>query len=143
MAHNKPYLSKGQITEHFALWEFCNEDAKEEAKIVLSPTFIEHIQMLEELRNILGYSLDVSSGYRTSTYNKECGGDKNSAHLDGLATDITSIPQKDYNAVTFYWKAICKAHNKIGGINYYKWGVHLCSDEGRFGNTSFTVRDKR
>lgn len=143
MAKNQPYMVEGKITKHFALWEFCNADATDDVKLVLSPQFIEHVQMLEELRQLLGYALNISSGYRTSKYNAMCGGDKNSAHLDGLATDITSIPARDYELVTNYWRAICNAHQKIGGINYYNWGVHLCSNEDRFGNKKFTIRDKR
>ncbi len=143
MAHNKPYMIEGKITKHFAAWEFCNEEAQEEVKLIITPEFIEHVQMLEELRQLLGYSMDVSSGFRTPTYNAECDGSPNSAHLEGLATDITSIPQRDFELVTDYWRCICAIHRKIGGINYYPWGVHLCSDEGRFGNTSFKIRDYR
>ncbi len=143
MAHNKPYMIEGKITKHFAAWEFCNEEAQEEVKLIITPEFIEHVQMLEELRQLLGYSLDVSSGFRTPTYNEAVDGSPNSAHLEGLATDITSIPQRDFELVTDYWRCICAIHKKIGGVNYYPWGMHLCSDEGRFGNNKFVIRDYR
>lgn len=143
MAKDTSYMVSGKITPHFSIWEFANSLAKDKTKLVISPEFIEHVQMLEEIRTELGYSMDVSSGYRTVSFNKKCGGSNNSAHLDGLATDITSIKQKDFDGVRFMWKKICEQHNKIGGINFYDWGVHLCSDEGRFGNKKFTVRDYR
>lgn len=143
MASNKSYLAKGNITKNFALWEFCNSEAKEDTKIVISPEFIEHVQMLQQIRNILRYPMNVSSGYRTVSYNKSCGGDKNSAHLDGLATDFKGIPQTDYQTIAWLWTCVCEQHNKIGGINYYTNGIHLCSNEDRFGNTKFVIRDYR
>lgn len=143
MAKNIPYNMFGNITPHFALWEFCNADANEDCKLVVTPEFFEHVQMLEELRTTLGYPLNVSSGYRTASYNKACGGDKNSAHLVGLATDIKSIHPEELEKVTHYWETICSVHNKIGGINYYTNGIHLCSNEDRFGNTKFVIRDYR
>jgi len=142
MAKNMPYMAKGQITAHFALWEFCNAENDEEIKIEISPEFIEHVQMLEMLRTMIGHPLDVSSGWRSKKYNEECGGSPDSAHLVGLATDVYA-EQSELPLLTRCWKAVCKAFNKVGGINYYPWGVHLCSNEDRFGNKDFTIRDKR
>ena len=100
-------------------------------------------QMLQELRDWYGKSLEVSSWYRTKSFNESCGGSSDSAHLDGLATDINNIPESKYGEFKTAWEVICKNHGKIGGCNYYNWGMHFCSDEGRFGNKKFTVRDYR
>jgi uncharacterized protein YcbK (DUF882 family) len=45
---------------------------------------------LEEIRSLLGVPVLVSSGYRCPALNKAVGGSKGSAHLLGLAADITA-----------------------------------------------------
>lgn len=137
------YMIDGRITKNFTLAEMANKQAAETTKLELTPKMVEHAQMIQELRNWHGKALNVSSWYRTAAYNKKCGGDKKSAHLDGLATDINSIPASMYHDFTVAWKMICAAHGKVGGVNYYSWGMHFCSDEGRFGHKEFQIRDKR
>lgn len=138
-----PYLTDGRIVKNFSLTEMANTKAAENIKLVLSPACVEHANMMQELRDWYGKPLNVSSWYRTKSFNKSCNGSKNSAHLDGLATDINNIPESLYDEFTTAWQVICANHNKIGGVNYYKWGMHFCSDEGRFGNEKFTIRDYR
>lgn len=137
------YQITGNITKNFTLEEIANKQAKETVKLVLTPEIVEHAMMMQELRDVYGKPITVNSWYRTKTFNNSLGGSaSNSAHLDGLATDIKLHPE-DYKKVTEWWRTICSRHKKIGGINYYTNGVHLCSDEGRFGNKSFITRDYR
>lgn len=132
----------GKITENFTVEELANNKAQEVIKINLTPKLIEFIQMVQELRDVYGKPINVNSCYRTESYNRSVGGDKNSAHLEGVALDFKAHPE-DYVKLTEWWRAICSSHNKIGGINYYTNGVHITNDEARFGNKSFTVRDYR
>lgn len=46
--------------------------------------------MLEEVRALIGSSVVVSSGYRSPEVNAAVGGSANSAHMAGLAADITA-----------------------------------------------------
>ena len=137
------YLIDGKVTKNFSLAEIANKQAKESTKLNLTYKMVEHAQMMQELRNWYGKALNVSSWYRTPSFNKSCGGDENSAHLDGLATDINNIPEELYDKFAVAWETICSAHGKIGGVNKYDWGMHFCSDEGRFGYRSFQIRDYR
>lgn len=137
------YMIDGNITKNFKLSEMCNTNTKSETKLTLTPKMVEHAQMMQELRDWYGKPLNVSSWYRTAQYNTFCGGDVNSAHLDGLATDITGIPEDMFDEFTTAWKTICSIHNKVGGVNYYSWGMHFCSNEDRFGHKDFQTRDKR
>lgn len=137
------YMIDGKITKNFSLAEIANKAADETTKLMLTPEVVEHAQMMQGLRNWYGKPLNVSSWYRTPKFNRSCGGDKNSAHLDGLATDINNIPASMYHDFTVAWKMICATHGKVGGVNYYAWGMHFCSDEGRFGHKEFQIRDKR
>lgn len=137
------YNVSGQLTKNFSVSEIANKQSQDTTKLVLTPQLVEHAQMMQELRNWYGAPLNVSSWYRTPSFNKSCKGDANSAHLDGLATDINNIPKDKYEMFAIAWEVICKNHNKIGGCNYYDWGMHFCSDEGRFGHKCFVIRDRR
>ena len=51
----------------------------------MSPEFV---RLLDQLRDKLGYSLRINSGFRTEEHNKQVGGKPNSAHTNGVAADI-------------------------------------------------------
>lgn len=46
------------------------------------------IELLEEIREFVGFPLVITSGYRCPARNAEVGGAPNSAHLGGEAADI-------------------------------------------------------
>lgn len=52
-------------------------------------------QYLQVLRDLFGKPILVTSGFRTPDVNKAVGGSKNSAHLTGLAADITAVKKAD------------------------------------------------
>lgn len=133
----------GRITKNFSLWEMMNKEADESTKLVLTPENTEFTQMMQELREWYGKPLEVSSWYRTPASNEKVGGDSKSAHLDGRACDINNIPQNLYKDFTTAWQVICSIHGKIGGVNYYDWGMHFTDYEDKFGNTKFVIRENR
>lgn len=133
----------GRITKNFTLSEMMNNESNDDIKLVITPEVVEHAQMMQELREWYGKPLNVSSWYRTSTFNKSVGGDTNSIHLDGRATDINNIPESLYHDFTIAWQVICSIHNKIGGVNYYDWGMHFDSYEDKFGYKTFQTREYR
>ena len=45
---------------------------------------------MQEVRNLLGVPINVSSGYRSPQVNAAVGGARNSQHLQGLAADFTA-----------------------------------------------------
>lgn len=55
----------------------------------------ELVSMLDEAREIACVPFIITSGFRTSTHNKEVGGVENSAHLSGLAVDIKCLDSSD------------------------------------------------
>lgn len=133
----------GRIVKNFSISEMMNKQAKDDIKLVLTPEVVEHAQMIQELRDWCGRGLNISSWYRTKAFNKSCGGATNSCHLDGLATDINNIKQSEFNDFTVAWQTICSAHNKVGGVCYYKWGMHFDSHSDKFGYKSFRTKDYR
>ena len=135
----------GRITKNFSLLEMMNKEASDEIKLVLTPEVVEFTQMIQELRDWYGKPLNPSSWYRTKKFNarKDVNGAPNSAHLNGRAVDFNNIPKVKYSDFTIAWQVICHRHGKIGGVNYYSWGMHFTDYEDKFGNAKFTVRDKR
>lgn len=135
----------GRIVKNFSLEEMSNTKAQEDVKLVLTPEVVEHAFMMQELRDWYGNPLNVSSWYRTKSFNArpDVKGSSNSIHLDGRATDIDNIPEVLYQAFTIAWQVICSIHGKIGGVDYYPWGMHFDSYEDKFGHKTFQIRDYR
>lgn len=142
----------GRLTKNFTLQEYANSKAKDYVKAVLSPESIIHALMMQELRDWAAETypkdfgrngLIVSSWYRTSSFNKSVGGASNSAHLDGRATDINNISEKHFDAFTIAWQVICQRWGKIGGVVYYRWGMHFDSYSDKFGCVKFRIDDRR
>ncbi len=76
---------------------------------------------LEQVRELIGRPLHINSGYRSPEVNARVGGAKISAHMDGLAADITCPPfltpldlctaisesQVDFDQVILEYKSWC------------------------------------
>lgn len=137
-----------KLAPNFAVWELANTKARERVKLVMGERSWEFLRELQKLRNLyyaqFGRGLDVSSFYRTASYNKTCGGSVNSAHLDARAADLINIPQTRYGIITRWWADITAQAGKVGGINYYPDDrLHVTDFEQKFGNSTFKVRDYR
>jgi uncharacterized protein YcbK (DUF882 family) len=75
---------KTLLTKNFQAREFdckCN-------KCPETPIDLDHIKRLQKLRDDLGASITINSAYRCPTHNAAVGGEKNSIHMKGQATDI-------------------------------------------------------
>lgn len=56
---------------------------------------METASKLQQIRDVFGQPIKVNSGYRTLEVNKAVGGAKASAHMRGLAADITARKKRD------------------------------------------------
>ena len=89
-------IKNQQLTEHFNLLEFFpNEKYRNKINQLggVDDTIFDRIQMvaekLEKIRAKFGkYAIIITSGYRTSEQNYNCGGCKSSRHTYGLAVDF-------------------------------------------------------
>lgn len=144
--------TKGPV-EYFTWTEIANNLSKNAIKLVIKDwkNFIDHAMMMNELRiwavltypSIFKFGLHVSSWFRDPEFNASVDGASNSAHLDARATDIDNIPAKLFKTFTTKWKSICLKYNKIGGVEYYDWGMHFDSYSDKFGFKSFRSDDNR
>lgn len=71
------------LSPHFNLQEFDSPDTGE---VMLESELVDR---LERLRTLVGKEIYVVSGYRTPEHNRFVGGQANSFHLRGMASDIT------------------------------------------------------
>ncbi len=87
--------------EHFSFLELIHTNES----VNNVPCQMEHVenlvllaQLLEEIRNLYGHPIVVTSAFRNSLVNAKVGGVSNSYHLQGRAADIRPNlhPSKDY-----------------------------------------------
>lgn len=80
-----------RLTEHFSLAEFTATSTG----LTNIPSDIELdrikrlAKVLEDVRQVLGHPITISSGFRSEAVNRAAGGVDNSAHRLGLAVDFT------------------------------------------------------
>lgn len=59
----------------------------------------EHIAKLDKARHISGIPYHIISGYRDPKHNKDVGGVENSAHTQGLATDLSTGSSRTHGLI--------------------------------------------
>lgn len=83
-----------QLSTHFALEEFLTSDTAALHGIDNTPNSNALVNLkilantLELVRELLGHPITITSGYRCAELNALVGGQKMSAHLDGMAVDF-------------------------------------------------------
>jgi uncharacterized protein YcbK (DUF882 family) len=78
-----------KLTKDFNRSEFdCNDGSVMPKEVLLNIQKLAN--QLQVLRDCLGVTITVNSGYRSPSYNKKIGGVSNSQHVIGKAADITA-----------------------------------------------------
>lgn len=106
-----------KISPNFRVREFKCSDGSD-------PVFVgdELLEVLQDLRDVSGDEVYITSGYRSVTYNSRVSKSKKSKHTYGIAADITS---KVWTAKQVFDYLDAKYFDKYG-IGYYKKGyVHI------------------
>ncbi len=86
-----------------------------------APVVSELVDALQELRDKVGAPLEVSSGYRCITHNRELESKDTSQHTLGKAADV--IAPRNMSAEKFY--ELADSMPVFLGIGRYTWGLHL------------------
>lgn len=82
---------------------------------------VELLEVLEDLREFFGVPVTINSGCRCSKHNADVGGEPNSKHMQGIASDVTvknTLPVKVYTYLD------TKYPDKYG-LGLYKGWVHI------------------
>ena len=100
------------LSRHFQAGEFMPHDSSYRY-LRVSPHLVE---VLEKIRTALGdRPLTIHSAYRPPAYNRQVGGVSNSAHIDGLAADISVA-----DISTERLRQVCEQIiGDSGGVGYY------------------------
>ena len=119
-----------KLTENFTREEFdCRDGTKVPAELM--PNITKLAGQLQILRDNLGESIYINSGYRSPAYNKRIGGVSNSQHVLGKAADITCKSKTPKQLAAFIEKLISQGVVKFGGIGVYPGFVHVDIRSGK------------
>ena len=112
-----------KLTTNFSLEEFKCKDGSDIPNDVL-PNIIELAKNLQVLRDYLGKSITINSGYRSPKYNAKIGGVKNSQHVKGKAADIVVKGMTPKEVALVIEGLIEKGKMKQGGLGIYPNFMH-------------------
>ena len=111
-----------KLTENFSKSEFDSKDGAAMPLEVLQ-NIKELANNLQVLRDHLGKSIDINSGYRSPSHNKKIGV-KNSQHLLGNAADIVVEGYKPSEVAKAIVQLIGEGKMKEGGLKAYATFTH-------------------
>ena len=112
-----------KITTNFSLEEFKCKDGSEIPNDVL-PNIIELVNNLQVLRDAIGKSITINSGYRSPKYNAKIGGVKDSQHVKGKASDLRVSGMTPKELAEVIEELIKRKKMKEGGIGIYPNFTH-------------------
>lgn len=112
-----------QLTKNFKLQEFLTKNRKHTTTKINLKVILE----LQNLRNLFGSPVGISSSYRSPSYNKSVNGASSSEHINGNALDTFPV-----NGDIKGWLTCVVKNKKEGGIGQYKTFVHIDCGATRF-----------
>lgn len=112
-----------QLTKDFFISEFtCNDGTP--VPVELMPNVQLLSDNLQVLRNYLKEPIRINSGYRTPSWNKKIGGEKNSLHIKAMAADINIASKTPKQIAAIIEKLIKEGKMMQGGLGTYPSWVH-------------------
>jgi hypothetical protein len=129
------------LTEHFTLAEFTDSQTAVRRGISNIPNekALDNLrrvaEVLEQVRTLVGKPLNISSGYRSPALNLAVGGAQASAHLSGLAADITVSGMTPIDLA----RAIEGSGIKFDQLIYEGTWVHIGLADGELRNEVLTA----
>ena len=113
----------GQLTKNFSAQEFKCKDGSV-VPIELKANLIKLAVNLQVLRDYLGKSITITSGYRSPAHNKKIGGAKFSQHINATAADIKVSGMTPVQVAAAIEKLITENRMVQGGLGIYKSWIH-------------------
>lgn len=129
-----------QLTRNFHRKEFdCKDGTK--VPIEFKNNLIRLAVNLQKLRDDLGSALVISSGYRTSKYNKRVGGATLSQHLTASAGDLSQSKETPLELYKRIERLIKEGKMHNGGLGLYNTFVHydIRQNPARWNNSKFKI----
>jgi uncharacterized protein YcbK (DUF882 family) len=122
-----------KLTNNFTLQELNSKCGRDIPNNVL-PNIIQLAKNLQVLRDAVGKSISITSGYRSPQHNKKIGGAKDSQHVKGMAADIKVAGMTPKEVALVIEGLIESGKMKQGGIGIYASWVHydICGTKARW-----------
>jgi uncharacterized protein YcbK (DUF882 family) len=111
-----------KLTANFSMGEFNTRNAPLSDSV--KANIITLAKNLQVLRDEIGRSIQITSGYRSPQHNASVGGAKNSRHLLGDAADIKVQGMTPKQVAEVIERLIREGKMLEGGIGIYKTWVH-------------------
>ena len=129
-----------QLTRNFHRKEFDCKDGTTEPE-EFKNNLIRLAVNLQKLRDDLGSSLVISSGYRTPKYNKRVGGATLSQHLTASASDLSQSKETPLELYKRIERLIKEGKMHNGGLGLYNTFVHydIRQNPARWNNSKFKI----
>jgi uncharacterized protein YcbK (DUF882 family) len=112
-----------KLTNNFTLEEFNSKCGRDIPNNVL-PNILQLAKNLQVLRDAIGKSISITSGYRSPQHNKKIGGAKDSQHVKGMAADIKVSGMTPKEVALVIEGLIEQGKMKQGGIGIYPSWIH-------------------
>lgn len=117
---DKSTLTKNFTYKEYAYGIFKSEMAQYNEETQITVNALKHAEILQEFREWLNKPMTVNCWYRAPKFNKAKGGEQNSGHLSGTATDVSmKITPIAFTQYKLKWFELCKKHGCVGAIGYY------------------------
>jgi uncharacterized protein YcbK (DUF882 family) len=122
-----------KLTNNFTIQEFNSKCGRDIPNNVL-PNIIQLAKNLQVLRDAVGKSISITSGYRSPQHNKKIGGAKDSQHVKGMAADIKVAGMTPKEVALVIEGLIESGKMKQGGIGIYASWIHydICGTKARW-----------
>jgi uncharacterized protein YcbK (DUF882 family) len=112
-----------KLSKNFSLSEFdCNDGSVTPKEVIVNLQLL--AEQLQVLRDFVGKSITINSGYRSPAYNKKIGGASRSQHLLGTAADIRidGVSAREVHGIVS--ELIKDGRMKEGGLGKYSSFTH-------------------
>jgi uncharacterized protein YcbK (DUF882 family) len=107
----------GDISNNFSYSEFIGNVKLNQVPINARMSIEKLVkEVLQPARDILGTSIQITSGWRSEEHNRLIGGAKDSQHIKGTACDLIIPRMTGIQSFEFFAKHF---GNKIGGLGLY------------------------
>lgn len=112
-----------KLTNNFSLQEFNSKCGRAIPNSVM-PNILQLAKNLQVLRDAVGKSITITSGYRSPEHNRKVGGAKDSQHVKGMAADIQIKGMTPKEVALVIEGLIESGKMKQGGLGIYPSWIH-------------------
>lgn len=118
-----------EVMKYFNYFEFDSPDVQGSGQLMDK----EVLDLVDQVRELYGKPIHITSGYRTEAHNEKVNGRPGSSHLKGLAIDVACTASADrYRLIELF---MLVGFNRIGIADTF---IHVDLDKDKVQNVIWT-----